>query len=178
MADFYKYVRGVNRLWLSIRYPLFIGILLGLLVGVVIIIRNQGAAQTKADTESRVRQEQLQGLLKEIQRSSDETNNHLDCILEYFSRRSRSGLFLEDIDKCRYERRIDPQATAPEQDRPQASARKTPRPTPRKPTARSNPAPRPIPRPAPTPQQKKGVERACSNLQKLLHLPSVRKLCK
>lgn len=162
----------IRRFWLLVRYPLFIGVLIGLLVGMVIIITNQGRAERASTAESLRRQAEIQLLLEEIQKGTNETNNHLDCILEYFSRSSRSNLFLENIDKCRYERRTEPRSQAPQQDKPKTTARKsTPRPAP-------SPSSTPMTRRKPSPNTASVVKQVCSNIKSLLNLPAIRDLCK
>lgn len=104
----------------QLKTPLLVGAILGFAIGLVIVINNTNKSLEEARQESTRHQHQMQIILLEIQKAMSEDkkntkqiNDHLDCILEYFSTERRSGLFIEYTNECRL-RRSKTTASRPE----------------------------------------------------------------
>lgn len=106
--------QAVMRFLRLVKTPVLIGVALGLLVGIVIVINNQANSQREAREESTRHQLQMQLILKEIQKSiaedkknTKETNDHIECIIKYFQRPVRTGLYIDRVKECRLKRRAE-----------------------------------------------------------------------
>lgn len=107
----------------QLKTPLLVGAILGFAIGLVIVINNTNQSLSEARQESTRHQQQMQIILLEIQKAMSEDkkntkqiNDHLDCILEYFSTERRGGLFIEYTNECRL-RRSKTTASKPEPSR-------------------------------------------------------------
>lgn len=133
--------------WNKVKIPLMVGAFIGLFVANFVVLQRITDANREADERAKQAREQIEGLIRE-------TNEHLDCIAEYFTRINRSGLFLKDLDDCRYERKTSSVNTS----KPLASD-----PPPKSPTTVRRP-PTPVARrassPPPPPSTTRQVDRS------------------
>lgn len=99
MTRIAKFKAPLLRFWHLMKFPLLIGILIGLLASNLIISANQSRETREAnhraelaDQRSRESQKQIEDLIL--------------CIVQFYQKPVRTGLYLESVEDCRFERRV------------------------------------------------------------------------